>query len=456
MFSDMSSTQLPRSTQVLVVGGGPAGSATAWFAARAGLDVVLLDRAQFPRAKPCAEYVSPEGARLLSMMGALETLESQAAALTGMVVHAPAGGRIHGEFAAAHGFHGFRDRGLGIRREVLDSTLLECARRAGVQVIERAKVEQLTMSNGRVTGVVFRHAQQLVEMTSNIVIGADGLRSIVSRRLGLAAHASWPRRIALVSHYRGITGMTSLGEMHVTRDRGYVGLAAVTDTVGDAVGDAITNVAVVMPQSLAATALRDGPEAALEQWMLMHPQLAERMRHATRVSPVLATGPFASRARRAWAPGAALVGDAADFFDPFTGEGIFAALRGAEILAPFVESAVRASARGDATGALLALRAYERARHDAFAGKWRVERLIGAAVSAPRLLDGASRVLGSDRSLADLLIGVTGDFVPPSALVAPTTLWRLARAMLRATGRATRRAARPSFTVSAPTHVHRS
>ena len=62
---------VPRSTQVLVVGGGPAGSSTAWHLATAGLDVTLVDRAQFPRAKPCAEYVSPEGARILHAMGAL-------------------------------------------------------------------------------------------------------------------------------------------------------------------------------------------------------------------------------------------------------------------------------------------------------------------------------------------------------------------------------------------------
>ncbi|MCC6429361.1 MAG: FAD-dependent oxidoreductase, partial [Gemmatimonadaceae bacterium] len=71
----------PRSAQVIIVGGGPAGAATAWYCARAGLDVVLLDRAHFPRAKPCAEYVSPEGARILAEMGALDALESRASAL---------------------------------------------------------------------------------------------------------------------------------------------------------------------------------------------------------------------------------------------------------------------------------------------------------------------------------------------------------------------------------------
>jgi flavin-dependent dehydrogenase len=68
--------------QVLVVGGGPAGSSAAWHCAHAGLDVCVVDRARFPRAKPCAEYVSPEGSRILHAMGALESLEARAAHLT--------------------------------------------------------------------------------------------------------------------------------------------------------------------------------------------------------------------------------------------------------------------------------------------------------------------------------------------------------------------------------------
>jgi hypothetical protein len=71
-----------------------------------------------------------------------------------------------------------------------------------------------------------------------------------------------------------------------------------------------------------------------------------------------------------------------------------------------------------------ALRAYEQARKRTFAGKWRVEKLIGAAVAFPTLMNHAARVLTRDRDLADLLIGVTGDFVPPSAVLRPRTLLR--------------------------------
>jgi len=398
--------------QVLVVGGGPAGSSAAWHCAQAGLDVCLVDRARFPRAKPCAEYVSPEGSRILHAMGALDTLEVQAAQLNGMVVHAPSGDRIHGEFVARHGFRGFRDRGLGIRREILDTVLLERARAAGVRVIEQAKVEQLVQdANGTVTGAIIRTESGAQTVHASLVIGADGLRSVVSRRLGLARQSRWTRRVALVAHYRDVTDMGALGEMHVTR-HGYVGLARVSD--------GLVNVALVVPQRYAGT-MRDGRDAFLENWLRAQPSLAPRFAKATRVTPVRATGPFASRAKRPWAPGVLLTGDAADFFDPFTGEGIYSALRGGELLAEFAQGAVRATS---AEGHVRSLRAYEHARKRVFGGKWRIEQLIGLAVGMPPLLNYAARVLSKDRDLADLLIGVTGDFVPPSAVLRPRTLLR--------------------------------
>src|SRR6478672_5639371 len=121
-----------RDAEVLVVGGGPAGSSIAFALATAGVDVLLIDRARFPRPKPCAEYLSPEASRILADMGALDLVEqSGAAALAGIHVRAPNGWVIKGDFVAKHGFRGFRDRGLSVRRETLDAILLDRARAAG-------------------------------------------------------------------------------------------------------------------------------------------------------------------------------------------------------------------------------------------------------------------------------------------------------------------------------------
>jgi flavin-dependent dehydrogenase len=119
--------------------------------------------------------------------------------------------------------------------------------------------------------------------------------------------------------------------------------------------------------------------------------------------------------------GALLVGDAADFFDPFTGEGVFSALRGAEMAAsaahPLLASQSPITARQ--------LAPYVTARSKAFRGKWAVERLIGYGMLAPALFDRAVSRLGRRGSMAHTLIGVTADIVPPGRVLNPLFLSRM-------------------------------
>src|SRR5262249_15598393 len=85
---------------VVILGGRPAGSSAAWHLARAGARVTILDRARFPREKPCAEYLSPEASRLLHAMDVLDACERAGAAhLAGMAIHAPGGACAEGTFA---------------------------------------------------------------------------------------------------------------------------------------------------------------------------------------------------------------------------------------------------------------------------------------------------------------------------------------------------------------------
>jgi geranylgeranyl reductase family protein len=396
---------------VIVVGGGPAGASTAFALSRAGANVVVVDRERFPRDKPCAEYLSPQASRVLHDMGVLAEIEERGPShLAGMIVRAPSGRQLRGDFAGRHGFRGFRDRGLAIRRRMLDTILLDAARRAGARVVEQTRVRDvLRDARGRVRGVLASNGRAACDLVAPLVVGADGLRSVIGRRLGLIRTGRFPRRIALVSHWRGLADVGEYGEMHVERD-GYVGIAPVDD--------GLVNVAIVIPASRAGAIGGDRAQY-VSAWLERRPHLAARIVRATRVSPVVATGPFNVSARRAWAPGALLVGDAADFFDPFTGEGIYAALRGGELAAVAALHALERTTSDDA------LRDYERARRAEFRGKWRVERLVGAAVAFPALIERAARALSRRKDLADLFVGVTGDFVPPREVLRPSYLMAL-------------------------------
>src|ERR1700694_1379913 len=116
---------------VLVVGGGPAGSASACFFATQGKRVLLVDAARFPRRKACAEYISPGGVAILDRLGVAERIRAVGAGrrLRGMQIQAP-GGECHMvEYCDKRG--GRSHYGLSVSRLVLDSVLLDAARARG-------------------------------------------------------------------------------------------------------------------------------------------------------------------------------------------------------------------------------------------------------------------------------------------------------------------------------------
>jgi flavin-dependent dehydrogenase len=209
-----------------------------------------------------------------------------------------------------------------------------------------------------------------------------------------------------------VAGVAEHGEMHVASD-GFVGIADV--------GNGLTTVALVIPARRSRDVSGDR-EGFLERWLRSNPHLRPRFARAERATPVVATGPFASHARRAWNPGCALVGDAADFFDPFTGQGIYSALRGGELLAPMLQAALLATT---ARAADRELSRYDRARRREMRGKWFVERVIAAVVAQPGLMNRAARNLSEQKPLADLLIGVTGDFVPAREVIRLSYIWHV-------------------------------
>lgn len=401
--------------EVIVVGGGPAGASTAHALARNGVDVLVIDRAKFPRDKTCAEYLSPQASRILADMNVLDEIERTCPAhLAGMRIRAPDGHYADGEFSANHGFRPFREYGLAVRRIILDEIVLRGAKTAGARVEELVRVTDVTRDEtGRVSGVSVIGANGGARtLTSKYVIGADGLRSVVGKRLGLT-HTSrlFPKRLALVAHYRRVRDVGALGEMHVDH-QGYFGIVDV--------GLGLMNVAVVVPISRARE-IGEGQAEFLERWIADRPHLAERFVGAERVTDVRATGPFATVSRPAWAPGAALVGDAADFFDPFTGEGMYAALRGGELLAPFIAEALRDSPGNEKR----VLAAYEDKRQSEFGGKWKLERIVGMAIAYPYFLNNAAKALSRNKDLADLLVGVAGDFIPAKVALDPRVLFKL-------------------------------
>jgi flavin-dependent dehydrogenase len=390
-------------TDVVVVGAGPAGAATAILLAEHGLSVRLVDRAQFPRPKICGEYLSPEAPRLLDRLGALKAVDAVASPLDGMRITAPDGRTIVGTYRPIGSWRPYREHAMAIPREALDAILVERVRALPVDFRERVRVTDVVVEGDRVVGVeAIDGDARRVRLRAALTIAADGRASIVAQRLGLR-RAHRLQRMALVTYVEDVADLGRVGEIFIDPP---------DYAILNPVAPGRANLSVVVP--LAHAAPWSGRLETFFDARVKHLRhLAARVAGARRVAPVRAMGPLAYRVDAPRVGGALLAGDAGGFFDPFTGEGIFTALRDAQLAA---ETAAEALGRGDVSAGALA--GYERARRLASADKARVSRAIQFLIAHRSLANLAARLLARRPALLDLLLGVLGDFVPPRAFVA--------------------------------------
>lgn len=355
---------------VAIAGAGPAGAFAATLLARAGLKVRVFDRARFPRHKLCGDTLNPGALAVLRRHADIASLVERSDPIHGMRLTGPGGVRVDGVY-------GNGINGRSITRSVLDQWLIDRATEAGAQVEQEVTVRGALMSDGRVSGLELAGRDgRAITHTARIVIAADGRRSALAIGRGLSRQPRRPRRWAIGSYFTGVTGMTSVGEMHVRRGH-YIGVAPVPG--------GLTNVCLVVPHESSSDRPLSNPAHALIAAVNADPELAPRFTSARAIDAPVMLGPMAVDSAVAGEPGLLLAGDAAGFIDPMTGDGLRFALMGAELASAIVQETL--------TGAVAIDRAHlelARRRHHAFHSKWRFNRALRSLVASPGSVSAAA------------------------------------------------------------------
>jgi flavin-dependent dehydrogenase len=392
---------------VAVVGGGPAGALTAFLLARAGREVVVLERAPTWRWRACGVFASPAGVSALRDVGVAEAdLERCARPISAMSVETPGGTSFHLTYG---GTGVLRDSAVGFDRAALDPLLLDLAVRAGAEV--RAGVAVATIET-RCAEAARRPVRLTMadstKLDARIVVGADGGRSLLARTLGVARRSSIGARVALTFHVPEVDVPRSEpagdARMVVLRD-GYVGLAPVP-------GGRV-NVGIVLGPTWFADLRRDGGKATATKILarLGAPD-------ATILDRVAGVAPLGHRVTRRAGPNWLLVGDAAGFLDPFTGEGLHRAFVSAALAAENID---RALGSGGTSG-LSSLARYRAAMRERFATKDLVSRLVQGFLARPGLFEYAARRLAGRERVRETMGLVIGDLVPARRALDPRYL----------------------------------
>jgi flavin-dependent dehydrogenase len=328
---------------VIVVGAGCAGSATALLFARAGHRVLLADRARFPRDTLSTLYIQQRGVAHLARWGLLDRVAAVCPSL-GRTSYRIADVVLEGRSRPVDG----AVEAYAPRRNWLDATMAEAAAEAGADFRDGCAVTDLVRSGDRVTGVRFRNGSATVAR-ARLVVGADGMRSIVAARAGAATIIEHPAQTCAYYTYWAAGG----DHMELYEATGqWVGAVPTNDGA--------TLVQAYFPQTEFPRVRADAMTAYLDNVRTVAPGLHARMLAGGRLDRLYGTGDQRNFFRSAAGLGWALVGDAGHHHDSITARGISDAFMQAQLLTDRVSGLL-----DDEKVLDKALAAFARERYDA-------------------------------------------------------------------------------------------
>jgi geranylgeranyl reductase family protein len=381
-----------RQADVIVVGAGPAGAATAYHLAQAGVDVLLLEKAAFPRDKVCGDGLTPRAVKQLVGMGfdldAPGWQKNKGLRIIG------AGHRLELPWPELTSFPPY---GAARARSDLDELLARHAQKAGARLHERTQVTGPVLdSSGRVVGVTARpldedgrRAGDEVTYRAPLVVACDGVSARLALALGLARREDRPMAVAVRAYYETPRHDDEWMESWLELWDGEPGRSNLLPGYGwiFGVGDGTANVGLGILNTSKAFQSVDYKQI-LRSWLANTPGewgFTEENRVGTIGSAAL---PMGFNRKPHYTRGVLLVGDAGGMVNPFNGEGIDYALESGHLAADIV---VQALARPEGPARERVLEGYATALESAYGGYFTLGRVFAKMIGNPTFMKQATK-----------------------------------------------------------------
>jgi len=332
---------------VIILGGGPAGSTAATLLARQGRDVVVLERDKFPRFH-IGESLLPYSMEAFDRLGLREEMDRRFVAKMGGEV-ATACGSKRLKFYFRNGFKNQQPCSYQVMRADFDKMLLDTAAAAGAEIREETAVTSLDLS-GEFVVVRSRSADGTERETrARFLLDGSGRQTLVANHLKLKEPYPGLNKFSVFAHFEGVQRDPGDDAGIIRLVRGayhWFWLIPVSET--------ITSIGLVM-DSDRFKSFRQPPEKVLERHLGAQPLMKGRMKDASRLGPVHAQGDYSYRSSRLTGQNWALLGDAGGFIDPIFSTGVFLAIYSADLMATNVDQWLNDRRKGSR-----AIRRYER------------------------------------------------------------------------------------------------
>ncbi|MFZ9630266.1 MAG: geranylgeranyl reductase family protein, partial [Ilumatobacteraceae bacterium] len=399
----MTDAVLPPTTEVLVIGGGPAGSAAGYWLATAGHSVTIVEKKEFPRDKTCGDGLTPRAVHQLEDMG------------------------LGDELSRFHRYHGLRATGMGrelelewpshpvypqhgyvVRRRELDLMVARNAERAGAVLLEHHEALEPIIERGFVQGAVVKDATGATkEIRARFVVVADGANSRFGRALGTFRTKEWPYGTAIRTYWstprHADPWIESALDVHDRNGNPLPGYGWIFP-----VGDGTVNIGVGLLstfrdfKSVNTTHLLDAyAHQVAERWEI-DPSSPECKATAGRIPMGGSVGPKTG-------PNYLVIGDAAGSVNPFNGEGIDYAYETARIATQVLHEALT-------TNDAAVLQTYQSLIDAEYGEYFKVARLFARIIGRPVLMRELTRAGMHSRTLMEWVLRIMANLLRPDEI----------------------------------------